>query len=57
MEHTVDLLTFDNDLRPRELARKTVEFEPKMKFIKVLVENPDVLRRVSVIKITATPGG
>jgi hypothetical protein len=53
---TVDLLSFENDFRPGELARKTVELDPKVKFIKVQVENLDRDQGVSDVKITATLG-
>ena len=54
---TVDLYTFANAIEPGKTARKTVELEPKVQFIKVLVENPDPAQSVSDVKITATLGG
>jgi hypothetical protein len=54
---TTDLYTFDNDLGFGEKARKTVELEPKVGFIKVLVENMDQTEEVSDVKVTATLGG
>ncbi|HIJ52486.1 MAG TPA: hypothetical protein HPP66_04950 [Planctomycetes bacterium] len=52
---TTDLYSFDNDFKPGRTARKTVELEPKVGFIKVLVENPG--RTVSDIRVIATLGG
>jgi hypothetical protein len=52
---TTDLYSFDNDFKPGQTARKTIELEPKVGFIKVLVENPD--RNVSDIRVIATMGG
>ncbi|MHC4692340.1 MAG: glycoside hydrolase family protein [Planctomycetota bacterium] len=54
---TMDLHTFDNDLRIGGKARKTVRFEPKVGFIKVLVENPDQDEEVSDVKVIVTLGG
>jgi hypothetical protein len=54
---TTDLYSFDIDIKPRQTVRKTVELEPKVGFIKVLVENMDQSKNVSDIKIIATLGG
>ena len=54
---TADLYTFANAIEPGGTARKTVELEPKVQFIKVTVENPDPAQNVSDVKIVATLGG
>jgi len=54
---TTDLHAFDNDFKPGRTARKTLEFEPKAPFIKLLVENRDQLQPASNIKITANLAG
>lgn len=54
---TVDLYSFDNELRPGETTRKTFGLDTKARFIKVLVENPDKSQQVSDIKITASLSG
>ncbi len=54
---TTDLYSFDNDLRFGGKARKTVELEPKVGFIKVFVRNMDQSEKVSDIKVTVTLGG
>ncbi|MHC4749986.1 MAG: glycoside hydrolase family protein [Planctomycetota bacterium] len=54
---TSDLYTFDNSLKPGETARKTVELDTKVRFIKVLVENLDETESVSDVGLTATLGG
>ena len=54
---TTDLFSFEVALQPGQTVRKTVELEPKVGFIKVLVENPDRSQSVSDIKVTATLGG
>ena len=54
---TADLYTLDNVLQPGQLARKTFALESNVRFIKVLVENPDSDHAVSDLQITATLGG
>ncbi len=54
---TTDLYTFDHALQPGQTSRKTVELEPKVQFIKIIVENPDRSQSVSDVKVTATLGG
>ncbi|MFC1738876.1 hypothetical protein ACFL1G_07510 [Planctomycetota bacterium] len=54
---TTDLYSFANAIEPGRTARKTVELEPKVQFIKVLVENPLQSHSVSDVKIIATLGG
>jgi len=54
---TVDLYTFENDFKPGQTARKTIELEPKVPFIKVLVENQDQSRSVSDIRVVTALGG
>jgi len=54
---TVDLYTFENDFKPGQTARKTIELDPKVPFIKVFVENQDRSRSVSDIRVIATLGG
>ncbi|GAI69384.1 unnamed protein product, partial [marine sediment metagenome] len=54
---TVDLHTFENDFKPGQTARKTVELDPKVPFIKVLVENQDQSRSVSDIRVIAALAG
>ena len=54
---TNDLYTFDNYLKPGQTARNTFELSPKVRFIKVLVENLDESERVSDVRVTATLGG
>ena len=54
---TVDLYTFDNDFKPGKTARKTVDVNTNVRFIKIIVENQDESRSVSDLKITATLAG
>ncbi len=54
---TMDLYTFANGIRPGKTVRRTIEVEPKVQFIKILVENSDEEQSVSDVKITATLGG
>ncbi len=54
---TSDLLTFDDEVKPGQLSRKTFELDTKVRFIKVLVENLDESESVSNVKITASLGG
>jgi hypothetical protein len=53
---TVDLYTFENDFRRGETGRKTIEMKPKVRFIKVLVANPDKSASVSEVRVTASLG-
>ncbi len=54
---TTDLYTFDNDFKPGQTARKTVDLNTNVRFIKIMVENQDMSRSVSEVKITATLKG
>ena len=54
---TADLFTFDNDLKPGKMARKTIDLNTNVKFIKVIVENQDRSKGVSDLKISATLAG
>lgn len=49
-----DLNSFDNELRPGEITKKTFELDTKARFIKVLAENLDKSQQISDIKITAS---
>ena len=53
---TSDLYSFENDFKPGQTARKTVELHPKVRFIKVLVENLDESESVSDVRVTAALG-
>jgi len=50
---TLDLYAFENHFKPGKIVRKTTELNPKVKFIKVLVENLDRNRSIRNIKVTA----
>ena len=52
---TADLYTFDNDLVPGGVGRKTITIEPDVRFLKVLVENPDATP-ITNVRVTATIG-
>ena len=52
---TADLYTFDNDLVPGGVGRKTITIEPDVRFLKVLVENPGA-NLITNVKVTATIG-
>ena len=54
---TVDLYTLDNGLRAGQLARRTFKLESNVRFIKVMVENPNENEGVTEVKIIATLGG
>ena len=54
---TVDLHAFDVNCRPGETCRQTFTFHATVRFIKVLVENPDPSEGVSDVKVTATLSG
>ena len=54
---TVDLYDFENAYAPGQVGRKTIEMDTKVRFIKVLVENPNGNGDVSHVKVTATLGG
>ena len=54
---TVDLYAFENGYAPGQTGRRTVEMDPKVRFIKVLLENQDPRESVSDVKVTATLGG
>lgn len=44
-------------ITPGQTARKTIELEPKVRFIKVIVENMDQSENPSDVKVTAALGG
>jgi len=48
---------FDIDLRPGQLARKTIDLDLKVKFIKVIIENPDRKASLSDVRVSVTIGG
>ena len=52
---TDDLYTFDNDIVPGGVGRKTITIEPDVRFVKVLVENPDA-NPITNVRVTATIG-
>ncbi len=54
---TTDLYTFDNDLKAGETARKTIDLNTNVRFIKIIVENQDMSKSVSELKITAALKG
>lgn len=54
---TTDLHAFDHRLEPGKTVRQTFELSPKVRFIKVLLENGDPAERVAKLKVTATLGG
>jgi len=54
---TSDLTSFNNDFEPGKTARKTLELDTKVRFIKVLVENIDESEGVSDVRIMATLSG
>lgn len=54
---TTDLYTFNSDVKPGQLSRRTFELDAKVRFIKILVENLDDSESISNVKITATLGG
>ncbi len=53
---TADLYSIDHEFKSGQLMRKTVDIDPRVKFIKVLVQNLDALQSVSDLKITVTLG-
>jgi hypothetical protein len=54
---TVDLESFSVDSRPGQTARKTIELDTGIRFIRVLAENPDGAESVSDVKIIASLKG
>jgi hypothetical protein len=54
---TTDLFAFENDFKPGETARKTVDLNTNVRFMKIMVENQDKSNSVSELKITATLKG
>lgn len=54
---TTDLYTFDNDFKPGKTARKTIDLNTNVRFIKIIVENQDKSTDVSNVKIIATLAG
>jgi len=53
---TVDMFTFDIDLQPGKVVRKTVNLSPNSKFAKLVVENLDRSEAVKSLHVTATVG-
>lgn len=53
---TVDLNTFDIPLDAGKSVRKTVELSPKVKYVKVIVENLDGSHSVKSVNVKATVG-
>jgi hypothetical protein len=53
---TAAVTTFENDVKPGAVGRKTIELSTHAKFFKVQVENPDQHNHLSNIKVTATLG-
>jgi hypothetical protein len=53
---TVDLYSIDHEFRSGQLVRKTVNIDPRAKFIKILVQNLDAMQSVSDLKVTVTLG-
>ncbi|MFC1738492.1 hypothetical protein ACFL1G_05520 [Planctomycetota bacterium] len=53
---TSDLFLLKNNFEPGKTVRKTFDLQTNVRFIKVLVENPDKTEAVSDIFITATLG-
>ena len=51
-----DLYVFDVPVRAGKTVRKTVELSPKVRFVKVMVENLDDSHEATSIKVTATLG-
>lgn len=54
---TVDLYSFDCDLKKGETTRKTFEPDTKVRFIKIIAENSDNAQPVSNVKIIASLSG
>ena len=53
---TIDLYRFDIDFVPGESIRKTIERNPKVKFVKVTAENLDESYKIISLRVTATLG-
>ena len=53
---TEDLCAFDMPLAAGQAVSKTVEFSPKVMFVKVLAENLSAAHDISNVKVTATLG-
>jgi len=53
---TTDFYTFDNHFEPGQTRRKTVELNPKVRFIKVLAENLSRAHDIKDVQVTATLG-
>jgi hypothetical protein len=53
---TVDLHTFDIPLDAGKSVRKTVELSPKVRYVKVIVDNLDGSHAVGAVNVTATVG-
>jgi hypothetical protein len=51
------MLSLENDLRPGDTARRTVSLDTSVRFIKVLVENPNDSAAVANAGIAASIGG
>lgn len=54
---TIDIYRFDIDFVPRESIRKTIERNPKVKFVKVAAENLDESYKITSLRVTATLRG
>jgi hypothetical protein len=54
---TADLSLFYNDFIAGKTARKTLDINTNVRYIKVIVENPDESESVSDVKVTATLKG
>lgn len=53
---TTDFYTFDNHFESRQTMRRTVELSPKVRFIKILVENLSRTYDIKDLQVTATLG-
>jgi hypothetical protein len=54
---TSDFATLSADALPGKTASKTWTLDPKMRYFKLLIENPDPNRAVSNVQLTITLGG
>lgn len=52
----IDLYNFDVDFKPGQIINKTIELTPKVRFVKVIVENLDRSHKAKSVKVTATVG-
>lgn len=53
---TSDIFTFENHFKAGETTRKTVQFSPKVRFVKILAENLSQSQDIANVKITVTLG-